>query len=131
MDMTLFDVLPSLMLDGLWIGLGVFLVVQAFKYARLFAWPWLDPARLALIAGLFFGLLWGAVEIEAQSGIWSVAVIVGIVFRWIVGSLTAALFYGIVLKPLLEKLSVDEKYYRWQKDPKDTLLLPEEIGPVG
>ena len=38
------------------------------------------------------------------------AAAMGIFYRGLVGSLVATLFYGIILKPLLEKLSADPKY---------------------
>ena len=124
MDTSFFEVLPQLTIDGLWIGLGVFLVVQAFKYAKLFAWVWLIPERLALISGGFFGLLWTAVAVEAHGGVWTVAVAVGIFYRGLIGTLTAALFYGWILKPLLKKLGVEDKFYRWQPTAAAVLKLP-------
>jgi|GEM_PF-6270007 len=100
-------------------------MVQAFKYAKLFAWVWLTPERLALISGSFFGLLWTAVAVEAQGGVWTVAAAEGIFYRGLIGSLVAALFYGIILKPLLRKFGVDDKFYRWQPTSGvGTLKLP-------
>lgn len=76
---------------------------QAFKYAGLIgAWGWLSQECLTLLSGFFFGLLWGAVAIEAHGGPWTVAAAVAIFYRGLIGSLVAALFYGIILKPLLE-----------------------------
>lgn len=127
MNTEIFEILPALTIEGLWIGIAVFCTVQAFKYARLFAWAWLDPARLSLISGFFWGLFWVAIQIEAAAGVWSVAAVAGMIFRWFIGSISASLFYAIALKPLLKKLGVDEKYYAWQKEKEDT-IGPAEVA---
>jgi hypothetical protein len=72
---------------------------QAFKYASFIdTWGWLSQENLALLSGLFFGLLWGAAAVEAYGGSWTVAATVGIFYRELIGSLVAALFYGVILK---------------------------------
>ena len=114
MNKELFELLPPLFISGVWIGLAVFLTVQAFKYAKLFAWEWLTPPRLALISSGGYSLMWVAIQVDQQLEPWSITIVVNMLFMAIVGALVAALFYGTILKPLLEKLGVDGKWYRNQ-----------------
>lgn len=99
----------------------MFLVVQAFKYPDWITaipgpYPDVKQVRLAIGTGLSLGVLWTAVAVEAQEGQWTVAAAVGIFYRGLLGSLVAALFYSVILKPLLERIGVDPKLYRWQPE---------------
>ena len=96
--------------DGLVIALPVFLIVQAFKICGLVTSETkFTPEQLALTSALFFGLFWLAIEFGGVSD-WTYEVVLTLIFRWFVGSTASGLFYQVVLKPILEKAGVPEKY---------------------
>jgi len=100
MESDIFEVLPALLIDGLWIGLAVFLTVQALKVmAILKSELWLK--RSPIIVGLILGIVWFVAEMFPVTQ----PIIFGL-FRAYIGGLTAALAYPYVLKPLFEKLGI-------------------------
>jgi len=100
MENEIFDILPMLLLDGLWIGLAVFLTVQAFKIMAIITSEiWLK--RSPIVVGLILGALWLLAEMVPVTQLYIYGA-----FRAYVGALTAALAYPYVLKPLAEKLGV-------------------------
>jgi len=119
MNTAIFEVLPELTIDGVWIGLGVFLVVQAFKYAGLVAAiPGKTPdekvTRLALLAGLFFGAMWVFIELNQAGQAINAVTVVAVIYRALTGALVAALFYNFILKPVMGKLGIGEEYYGYR-----------------
>ena len=103
-------VFGELSIDGLWIGLGVFLVVQGAKICGFVTESSkITPVQLALGSALFFGLGWLAIEFAGVSA-WSAEVIVGLIYRWFVGSVSAGLVYQIILKPLAGVVNIPDKF---------------------
>jgi len=100
MESDIFEVLPALLVDGLWIGLAVFLTVQALKIMEILKDElWLK--RSPIITGLILGAVWFVAEMFPVTR----PIIFGL-FRAYVGGLTAAIAYPYVLKPLFEKLGI-------------------------
>ena len=117
MDTEVLKFFADLSIDGLWIGLGVFLIVQAAKVCGLVKEDsQINPPRLALLSGLFFGLGWLTIEFSGTPE-WSISVVISLLYRWIVGSLSAGLFYQIVLKPILTKIGVPAQFVTAQPSP--------------
>lgn len=117
MDTTIFDTFPQLTINGLWIGMLVFLVVQVAKYADFVKYiPGasvdIRQIRLALATAIITGLAWVAISLYAAEAPLTLPVVIGTMYTMLVGALTATLFYRFVFKPLLERLGVDGKYYR-------------------
>ena len=117
MNGEIFDVFPELTIGGLWIGMFVFLVVQVFKYADFIkAIPGknedVQQIRLALIVAFIGGLGWLAVTLDAEENPWTVYVLATSLYQMLVGALTATLFYKYVFKPILEKLGINDVFYR-------------------
>ena len=100
MDESVFEIIPQLMIDGLWIGLAVFLTVQALKTMGLLVnekYLKMSP----IVISLFFALLWLVGEAYAPA-----LPYIALVVRAFVGGLGAGLTYAYVLKPLTEKLGI-------------------------
>jgi len=90
----------NLLVSGLPIALGVFLVVQALK---VYGFVDGDSApKAAIIAGLVFGLSWAAGELYPPC-----LPFIEIGFVTVCGSLTAGLFYEYIAAPFLEKLGIN------------------------
>lgn len=100
MESDIFEILPALLIDGMWIGLAVMLTVQVLKIMEIITSTlWLK--RSPIIVALVLGLFWLIAEMAPVTEPYIAGV-----FRAYVGSLTAALAYPYVLKPLLEKLGI-------------------------
>jgi xanthine/uracil/vitamin C permease (AzgA family) len=100
MENEIFELIPALMIDGIWIGLGVFLTVQALKSMGLLVTEsYLQ--RAPIIIALFFALVWLVGEAYAPA-----LPYINLIVRALVGGLGAGLTYAYVLKPLAEKLGI-------------------------
>ena len=100
MENDILEFLPTLLVDGVWIGLAVFLSVQALKIMEvLTAEVWLK--RSPVILGLILGAVWFVAEMFPVTQL----IIFG-AFRAYVGGLAAAIAYPYALKPLFEKLGI-------------------------
>jgi len=100
MENDILEFLPALLLDGVWIGIAIFLTVQALKIMEILKSElWLK--RSPIITGLILGAVWFVAEMFPVTQ----PVIFGL-FRAYAGGLTAAIAYPYVLKPLFEKLGI-------------------------
>ena len=108
-------VFGELTIDGLWIGLAVFLTVQAAKIIGLVTESSkFKPLDLALASGLFYGIGWLAIEFAGVVD-WSIEIVISLIFRWLVGSLAPGVFYQVLMKPFAQWIKIPDRFITAQE----------------